>query len=473
MKTTTIKTSVRQIRNLAFVLSGFILMSAVVSCKDDDEDNNPAPPASNAVNFTYNTLSDGTIQVEGSTNQNITFESSKKYLLKGFVYIEDGGVLNIQAGTIIKGNKASNGSLIVKRGGKIYANGTASSPVVFTSESAPGSRNAGDWGGIIICGRAPINLPGGSGTVEGGPDATFGGTDESDNSGALTYVRIEFGGIAFQPNNEINGLTLAGVGNGTIVDHIQVSHCGDDAFEMFGGTVNLRNIISYRTLDDDFDTDFGYRGNVQFAVALRDPSVADISGSNGFESDNDATGSTNGPQTRPLFSNVTVVGPMSSTSSTGFNTNYKRAAHLRRNSACSVYNSILMGFPIGLLIDGSLSEANANNDELQFRNTLIAGIPDPNDTLAASGSAFNFAQYFAAQGGVSIYNESSDVLLTDPFNLNAPSFVPMAGSPALSGASFTGRLTSTFFSPTTYVGAFGSTDWTAGWANWSPQTSAY
>ena len=473
MKNPISQITAKRIRVFVIALCSFITLSAVISCKDDDDDNNPVNPPANSVDFTYNTLQDGTIQVEGSTNGNITFEASKKYLLKGFVYIEDGGTLNIQAGTVIKGHKASNGSLIVKRGGKIYANGTAASPVIFTSEFAPGSRSAGDWGGIIICGRAPINLAGGSGTVEGGPDATYGGTDETDNSGALTYVRIEFGGIAFQPNNEINGLTLAGVGSGTIVDHIQVSHCGDDAFEMFGGTVNMRNIISYRTLDDDFDTDFGYRGNVQFAVALRDPSVADISGSNGFESDNDATGSSNSPQTRPLFSNVTVIGPMSSTSASGFNTNYKRAAHLRRNSACSIYNSILMGYPVGLLIDGALSENNANNDELQFRSNLIAGNPDPNDTLGASGSTFNFANYFATQGGIQIYNQPSDINLGNPFNLGAPDFMPVAGSPALTGASFAGRLTNSFFSQTTYVGAFGTTDWTTGWANWNPETAVY
>jgi hypothetical protein len=446
----------------------FILFSAT-SCKEDDETTPPAP--GNTVNFTLTTLADGTIQVEGSTNQSVTFQASNKYLLKNFVYVEDGGILSIEPGTIIKGEKASKGSLIIKQGGKINAVGTATSPIIFTSEFAPGSRNSGDWGGLIICGRAPINVAGGTAIVEGGPDASFGGTNPADNSGTLSYVRIEFGGIAFQPNNEINGLTMAGVGSGTTINNVQVSYSGDDAFEMFGGTVNLKNIISYRNLDDDFDTDFGYRGNVQFAVALRDPALADISGSNGFESDNDATGSTNNPQTLPLFSNVTIVGPMATTSTTGYNTNYKRAAHLRRNTAASIYNSLLMGFPNGLFFDGSLSENNATNNDLQFRNNILAGIL--NDTIVASGSTFNFANYFVNQGGIQISNEVSDINMQGAFNLTSPILIPGAGSAALSGANFTGRLTSSFFMPVSYLGAFGITDWTNGWASWNPQTAVY
>ena len=471
MKTNLIHFTTSRIRTLALTLVTAVMVFSVVSCKDDDDDTTP-PANSNAKAFTYITLSDGTIQIEGSTNQSVTLDATKKYLLRNFVYVEDGGSLTIPAGTIIKGEKSTKGSLIIQRGGKIYANGTASSPVIFTSEFAPGSRNSGDWGGIIICGRAPINVPGGEGTVEGGPDAKFGGSDPADNSGSFTYVRIEYPGIAFQPNNEINGLTLCGVGSATTVNNVQISYSGDDAFEMFGGTVNLKNIVSFRTIDDDFDSDFGYRGNVQFAVALRDPNLADVSGSNGFESDNDATGTTNTPQTMPLFSNVTIVGPMSSTSATGYNTNFKRAAHLRRNSACSIYNSILMGFPVGLFIDGALSLTNATNNDLQFRSNLLVGIPDPSDTLA-NGAAFNFLNYFGNQSGVMIYNEPADINMTGAFNLTAPDFIPGMGSPALNGANFTGRLTQTFFTPVTHVGAFGNTDWTSGWANWTPQTAVY
>jgi hypothetical protein len=203
------KNLVKSLSKMLTILVGLALISTT-GCKKDDDDDNTTP--SNVVNFTLTTLTDGTIQVEGSTNQTYTFDDTKKYLLKGFVYVEDGGVLNVDAGTVITGDKASKGTLIVKRGGKINAIGTAADPIVFTSAEDIGSRNPGDWGGIIICGKAPINLAGGEGQIEGGPDALYGGTDAADNSGTLKYVRIEYAGIPFQPNQEINGLTLGGVG---------------------------------------------------------------------------------------------------------------------------------------------------------------------------------------------------------------------------------------------------------------------
>ncbi|MBK8499803.1 MAG: hypothetical protein IPL52_13545 [Flavobacteriales bacterium] len=181
----------------------------------------------------YASTPSNVIEVQGNITANTTWSNSNKYLLKGFVYVEDGATLTVQPGTIIKGDKPTKGSLIIKRGGKIMADGTASQPIVFTSNQAAGSRDRGDWGGIIICGRAPHNQPSDP-TVEGGPDAFYGGTDAADNSGVLRYVRIEFAGIAFQPNQEINGLTLGAVGSGTTIEHVQVSYSGDDSYEWFG-----------------------------------------------------------------------------------------------------------------------------------------------------------------------------------------------------------------------------------------------
>ena len=155
----------------------------------------------------------------------------------------------------------------------------------------------------------------------------------------LKYVRIEFPGIAFQPDKEINGLTMGGVGSGTTIDYVQVSFSGDDSYEWFGGAVNAKHLIAFRGWDDDFDTDYGYRGMVQYAVSLRDPAVADAgSGSNSFESDNDAAGSEETPYTQALFSNVSSFGPLV-TPATTINPNYKRAMHLRRNTKLNIYNS--------------------------------------------------------------------------------------------------------------------------------------
>ena len=169
------------------------------------------------------------------------------------MYVEDGATLTIEPGTIIKGEKSSKGSLIVKRGGKIIANGTVDKPIVFTSNQAKGSRAAGDWGGLVLLGKAPVNKT--PAVIEGENLTQFGGTDAADNSGSLKYVRIEFAGIAFETDKEINGLTFGGVGSGTTIDYVQVSHSGDDSYEWFGGTVNAKHLIAFRGLDDDFDTD--------------------------------------------------------------------------------------------------------------------------------------------------------------------------------------------------------------------------
>ncbi len=452
---------------LRTLLAGIAVLSGLITgCKKDKEDE---VSPSTVVNFTLTNLPDGTVQVEGSSNQNVTFDSSKTYLLKGFVYLESNGILNIQPGTVIKGDKSTKGSLIIKRGGKIIANGTAIHPIVFTSAQPVGSRNPGDWGGIIICGNAPINLAGGEGQIEGGPDALYGGTAANDNSGSLKFVRIEYAGIPFQPNQEINGITLGGVGSATTIDYVQVSYSGDDAFEMFGGTVNLKHLIAYKTTDDDFDTDNGFSGRIQFGVVLRDANIADVSGSNGFESDNDANGSTATPATKAIFSNISIFGPKQDTSAV-VNSNFKRGAHLRRNTQTCIYNSLISGYPIGLLVDGTASEGNATNDVLQVRNTIIASCNTP--LAVASGSTFNITQWFTTSGyGNSIQYDNSG-LASAPYAA-IPNFLPAAGSILLSGADFSAANLSSM-DMVTFRGAFDSSnDWTGGWSNWDPQNTEY
>ncbi|WP_235726909.1 hypothetical protein [Hymenobacter siberiensis] len=290
------------------------------------------------------------------------------------MFVESGATLTIQSGTIIKGDQASKGTLTIKQGARIDARGTAAQPIVFTSNQPAGSRARGDWGGLILLGRATQNIPATAAQplskIEGGltPDTFFGGTDDNDNSGTLQYVRIEFPGVAFITDNEINGLTLGGVGAGTTIDHIQVSYSGDDSFEWFGGSVNAKYLIAFRGIDDEWDTDNGFHGKVQFGVALRDPNVADASGSNGFESDNDAQGSNNLPQTSAIFSNMSnFIVPTSGT----LNTNYKRGMHLRRNSALSVFNSVVAGYPVGLLLDEGTAPFSATNLAVNATNGTL------------------------------------------------------------------------------------------------------
>lgn len=458
-------------RTHLLALAGGTLL-ALTACKKDKEELAPLPDTTSS--FTITDIGNNTNKVEGSTAANFTFSSDKQWLLQSFVYVEDGATLTIEPGTIIKGDKNSKGTLIIKRGAKINAVGSASQPIVFTSNQPAGSRDYGDWGGLIICGRAGNNQPGGEARIEGGPDAYYGGgsnPNDADNSGTMRYVRIEFPGIAFQPDQEINGLTLGAVGSGTTLDHIQVSYSGDDSYEMFGGAVNLKHIVAFRGWDDDFDTDNGYRGKVQFALALRDPNIADQSGSNGFESDNDASGSSASPLTRPVFSNVSILGPGTVTGS--MNGQFKRAAHIRRNSRLNAFNTVLAGYPTGLLIDGSLTEGAATNNDLQFRTSIIAGCSTP--LAVASGSTFDASAWFNTSGwGNSVLANISELGLNTPFSLNAPALLPNGGSPLLSGAAFSNpALMDGFFQQVSFLGAFGTEDWTQGWCNWDPQNTPY
>jgi hypothetical protein len=419
------------------------------------------------------------VVLQGRITQNMTLTADKQYLLRGFVTVEDGATLTIEPGTVIYGEKETKGSLIIKRGGKIYANGTKERPIVFTSAQPKGQRAAGDWGGVIILGRAPINVPGGTAVIEGGlgDDGIYGGDNPDDSSGVFRYVRIEFPGIAYAPDNEINGLTLGGVGRKTLIEYVQVSYSGDDSFEWFGGNVNARYLVAYKGLDDDFDTDFGYSGKVQFALAIRDPNIADISGSNGFESDNDGSGSTNTPRTSAIFSNVTFIGPMPDTNFTGYNPNFRRGAHLRRSTRLSFYNSIIAGWPFGILLDGSNVVNDARNDTLQIKNVVIAGVKSAN-TVTTNVSGFDAKSWFlSASNNNLILPTVGDLKLVDPFNLSNPNPIPRSDSPVLNRADFTNpRLRDPFFVPVNWVGAFGPNEserWDLGWTNYDPQNTDY
>ncbi len=342
------------------------------------------------------------VTVQDSISTNTHWTCDKQYLLKGYVYITAGATLTIDSGVIIKGDKPTKGALIVERGAKLNAMGTVHHPIVFTSNQPAGSRSYGDWGGVILCGKSIVNWSAGQAQVEGGPRSFYGGTDPNDNSGEMHFVRIEFGGIAFSPNNEVNGLTFCGVGNGTQIDHIQVSYSGDDSYEYFGGTVNAKYLVAANGWDDDFDTDNGYSGMNQFIVGLRDPYAADQSGSKALESDSYLGGTISGTSdtlhaTKCIFSNATLMGPIVNPSSTAYDAQYVAGAHIRRGSSISIVNSILAGWPCGVLIDESSSAygstiANISYGGMQFRNNIIAGTstnstPNPKDVVFVANGA--------------------------------------------------------------------------------------
>jgi hypothetical protein len=452
-----------------------------------------------------------------------TLDASKPYLLKGQVFVPNGVTLTIPAGTVIKGDKASKATLIIQPGGKIEAVGTASSPIVFTSAQGAGERDRGDWGGIIMLGNAFVNQTA-KPSIEGiTPAQTYGSTtaeaatpatNASENSGTLKYVRIEYAGIELTPNNETNSLTMGGVGNGTTIEYVQVSFGGDDGFEWFGGTVNGKYLVSHSTWDDDFDTDYGWGGNVQFGLIVRNPFFADQSGSNAFESDNQGNGNaiagicdatTNIGCTRGVFSNITVLGPRD-IQSRAMSANYQNAMHIRRRSSISVFNSFFSGYRVGLRIDdqGTLDNLNsgfgvlANNFIAVPGATLVGASTSASDAAFATGlsggDATAISTYWTANGNGAINNISSTsntTILADagvtaslywagqtasnyPSNPNFALVTGVAGANNLnSGASFTNGKLGSFFTSTTYRGAFGATDWTDGWAEFQPVNKAY
>jgi hypothetical protein len=469
-------TIMKKVFSKVIAVMTFLSGLTLVSCQKDEEPApNPVPSA------TY-------VELTGDLPTQ-TLDAGKKYLLKGYAFVQSGQTRTIPAGTIIFGDKASKGTLVINRGGRIVAEGTAEKPIIFTSKFGPGERDKGDWGGIIILGNANVNQA--NTPIEGvTPSVNFGTfnstVNDAESSGVLKYVRIEYAGVALSPNNEINGLTFGGVGSGTVVENVQVSYSGDDAFEWFGGTVNCKNIIAYGTWDDDFDTDFGYTGNVQFALALRDPFNADQSGSNAFESDNDAAGSGASPKTAPVFSNVTVFGPRHD-SLASISASYRNAVHFKRNTAASIYNSVITGFPTGILLDGNSAVANYISGQGEIKNNLLISLGKPAIPFAAvapvtSDSVKNYylannpAGYISRTSQANYASLGIDVNLFFSKNAVYPAnpFFGVSAGLISSGANFShSKLAGSFFTQVAFHGAFGSTDWTDGWASFDPKNQIY
>jgi len=435
-------------------------------------------------NANYGAVSDSTTLNDASGEKaittTVTLDASKVYLLKNIFVVKSGAKLVIPAGTVIRGRANTAASpkeyacIVVERGGQIDIQGTASKPVIMTSAKAVGSRDRGDWGGLLLAGKA-VNNQGTAVQMEGFNNVSFdnqlafhGGTDDADNTGNLTYLRIEFAGFAFEPNKELNGLTFCSIGNKTKVDYVQVSFSGDDSYEWFGGTVNAKHLIAYKGTDDDFDTDFGYRGNVQFGIAQRDSLYYDLSWaaasgastSETFESDNDASGSGKLPLTNAVFTNMTCVGPVpigGSWSAMGTTSKgaFRRGARIRRNSRLSVTNSIFMGYRNFIMFDGdSTLYASGVKPAVKVSdvNDLIRNNYICNTSAAATKTTTNTGLVEISAGSVvdsldkwvrsSINNNMIDkaaftagTVLVDPQNKTNPDFRPVSSNKDLVGTS--------------------------------------
>ena len=310
-------------------LTAFLLSSLLIFTSCEDEIIDPSE-----------------LVLQGTLTEDKTLTKDKLWTLKGYVYVPEGVTLTIEEGTTIHSDIAEKGALIIERGGKIMAEGTSDEPIVFTSGNA--FPQSGDWGGIVILGKAKTNQI--EPIIEGGVGKNYGGEDDADNSGVLKYVRIEYAGIAAFANSEVNALTLAGVGSGTVVEYVEC----------------------YYSFDDDYDFDFGYRGTIQYAISKRDPLFVDgADAGNGIECDNDGAGSTLTPTTKPTLLNFTLVGPVSPQSLT----NHNLAMRFRRGTNFVVKNSVFYGYMKGgLQIESDITVQSFKDGGSEFTGNVVHSV---------------------------------------------------------------------------------------------------
>jgi hypothetical protein len=443
-----------------------VLLAATVGCGDDGNNNMtpdaPTPP--------IDTPQGGqVIRVNDNITHDATWTAENTYVIPRLkqLFVEPGATLTIEPGTIVQGEQGS--VLVITRGAKIMAQGTVDKPIVFTTSQPSGSKTPGWWGGLLVLGNAPINAnansmpPSTEATFEAFttaiPEGKFGGIDPHDNSGIITYVRIEFAGFNFVADREFNNLTLCGVGDATTVDFVQVHGGSDDGVEFFGGTVNVKHIVSSQNQDDGFDTDNGWEGKAQFIIVQNishPPTLPEAS--NGYESDNHGTASsyTAVPRTLPTIYNATLIGDHSYTGVASY------AAVFRRGTGGHYFNHLWFNFPLGPEIRDVETKAQADAGLLEIRNSMLynndataSNLPVPQ----ASGD-IDESQYINAA-----HNDQIDVdpgMPAGALSKTAPNFKPNANATALSGGA-TPPNDGFFDTSATFIGAVGTDDWTAGW----------
>jgi hypothetical protein len=309
--------------------------------------------------------------IAGTIDKDTKLTKSNTYQLVGIVYVTNNAILTIEPGTVIRGDDKTCGTLVITNGSKIMAEGLETDPIIFTSNKETTERKPGDWGGIIILGKAPINKLGGISTLPFNLDPIlnhYGGQDGEDNSGILKYVRIEYSGRKLSALKELNGLSLAGVGRKTVLSNIQISYSNDDSFECYGGDLNMNNLISYRTTDDDFDFTQGAQINISNSIAIRHPFSSDISGSRCFEVDSyDKIENTDVTKkmTRINASNITLVNLEENNQGL-----VRESAHIGENTFFNLTNSVVSGFTPFILLNGSIGNGNENLSKITLKNVI-------------------------------------------------------------------------------------------------------
>ena len=384
--------------------------------------------------------------LSGTITEDITLSSDNVYLLRGGVFVgddENETIITIEAGTTIYGESSTDGLLAIRRGSKIIAEGTAEAPIVFTSSKEAGSRARGDWGGLIINGRAPLNACGDEADLceafgEGGT-GFYGGNDPEDNSGILKYVRVEFAGTLISPENELNGIAFQGVGSETEVDYIQVHMNADDGVEFFGGNVVVKHVLVTGAGDDSLDWTDGWQGGAQYVILHQ----SDDNGDNGIEADNNGESNDAEPRSNPSLANFTIIGsPDSEKSDLGI--------LLREGTAAELINVAVLGFNDACLkVDNDATIAQLEEGNITITNSVL-------NCASNFAGDYDLETWFVSQEG----NATGDAELTSAFDFASPDYVPVTMGEATAGDA---SLLHPLFDATSFIGAVDASDWTIGW----------
>ncbi len=401
---------------IRFGLLTFAMMvstAAFVSCSDDEDTAQGNQPT--------------TADLQGEYTSDLVLEANQSYTLSGGVHIKSGARLVIPEGvTITAVDDDTPDYILIEQGARIEANGTATNPIVMTSQL----KEAGAWGGIHICGRAHTNAEGGIGRSEIG-NATYGGNDDNDNSGTLRYVRLEYTGFALDEEHEANGISFYGVGNGTTVEYCQAYKGSDDGFEFFGGSVNVRNMVATSCSDDSFDWTEGWNGKAQFLVAYQEnESTLGYDCDCLMECDNNGDNNLATPVAHPVIANVTLIG----------NDGDAQGVRLREGTEVELYNAIITGKALPLTVESAGTENALADGTSVLEYVALGGVLNSNENI------FTNDMFAAAAGN-----------LTDQtFSFTNDYVGTVDGGKDLSADSF--------FTQTDYKGAVSaSNDWTDGW----------
>ncbi len=413
------------------------------------------------VAFTQNVVT-----VSGRITSDTTWTPNNVYVLNGTVFVEN-AALTIEAGTRIVGNGSTIGTLVISQSGQIFANGRADAPIVFTSDQPAGSRGRADWGGLVISGDAPINVPGGTAFGEG-DTGVYGGSNPDDSSGVLRYVRVEYAGIEFSPDNELNGIAFQGVGRGTVAEYLQVHFNKDDGIEFFGGTVDVKYAIVTGIGDDCFDWTEGWQGRAQFLIGQQHGDDAD----QGFEADNNAENNDLEPRANPTIYNFTLIGDPD------FNEGSEsdEGMLIREGTAATLKNGVIMGFKeVGFNINDSATFTVAQNGGLVLEN-LVFFNNNPNFADDPGEGSFTTKQFAESNATIVV----RDPMIRGPYDLTSPDFRPQSDSPLVNGELGVSLPPNDgFFEPARFIGGIGTDhdpnpdapyngNWLAGWTNFEP-----